>query len=424
MFKKKGEEKSMFRAVKFEITPTSKQLECILRISGICRRVWNEALTERQAVFSEHIHPIYEEITSESKRVTEEGWKEKEKKELVRYLKYWLKIAFRTHPLPTYIDQQNALTEKIRSDLELQLILRSWIEQVLVELQGSFSSFISLRKKGDADALPPRVKKDGFFCDISGRSGFRVDLEDGTIRLSTSRVAGENFIFPIPNYQLEMLRNALGIKDFTLFRHERDMSKPGRFWIALAYEIPKPETTEFVPEEAVFVAIGSTRIGVVAQERQVEIPIGRPDMHWQPKIENVKVRMKELTKGSRRWKRLDKSRKKMGSLKARQQKQNRREIVQKLLKFGNHFVVTDLVIRSKPGRLADKTKSERGGILGLNWAAQNSGAIGALVAQLVIKAEEQGGTVQKHPMTVATEDKIKTARLLKESFLACQHNTG
>lgn len=411
MFVGKGKNSTLFRAVKFEIKPETEALNALLVISGICRTVWNESLAEIQAVFDTHLKPIYDKLHSAT--VSEE-----EKKALQDAIKK----AYTDHPMPTYIDQQNALTEKIPANPKLQSIVRSWIEQVLVELHGSYLSFVSLRKKGDRDAKVPRAKKEGFFCDVSGRSGFKVDLPGGFIVLSTQRLTDSKLKFGIPPYQLNLLRNALAIKDFTLFRDERDLTKPGRFWISVAYEIPKPETKELVPEEMVFIALGSTKLGVVSPSKQTEIPIGRPDMYWQPKIESVKARMKGCDKGSRKWERLNGARNRMEVLKSRQQKLNRREIVQKLMQCGTHFVVTDLVVRSKPGKLADKSKQERGGVLGLNWTAQNSGAFGGLVAQLVIKSSERGGTVRRHPMPLIEGgerlSKVQSANLLREDFLA------
>ena len=90
---------------------------------------------------------------------------------------------------------------------------------------------------------------------------------------------------------------------------------------------------------------------------------------------------------------------------ARQQTQDRREVVaidliEKTIEnvirgHGVHFVVTDLRIRSKEGKLADSEAAERGGPLGLNWSAQNTGAIGYLARWLETKAPEYGGSVRK-----------------------------
>ena len=110
-----------------------------------------------------------------------------------------------------------------------------------------------------------------------------------------------------------------------------------------------------------------------------------------------------------------------------QQKLDRREIVSRgLLSHGVHFVVTDLVVRSKKGKLADGQNQERGGSLGLNWSAQNTGSIGFLVEWLSEKVREQGGTVRKHKLVGPFPDgqghevKLPMVRLLREQFLQTQ----
>ena len=121
---------------------------------------------------------------------------------------------------------------------------------------------------------------------------------------------------------------------------------------------------------------------------------------------------------------------------ARQQKQDRREVVaidlvEQIVEnivsgHGVHFVVTDLEVRSKKGALADSSKKERGGSLGLNWMAQNTGTIAYLAQWLGQKAQEQGGTVRKHKLPYEAlprglpeghENKIKMAHALRNDFL-------
>ena len=97
----------------------------------------------------------------------------------------------------------------------------------------------------------------------------------------------------------------------------------------------------------------------------------------------------------------------------------------KLLGHGRHFVVTDLVVRSKEGKLADTEQAGRGGMLGLNWSAQNTGAIGLLVRWLEEKVKEHGGSVRKHTLPAVLprlpqapdERKIPLAHVLRDDFL-------
>lgn len=504
------------RALVFEIQPAPEEVSVLFQMSNACRHIWNLALGERNKIFEAKMRPIYQEIAEAGKQGN---------KERVRALRLKLKKAYKNHPLPTMNSQQPKLKDWIT---EVRGMPYSIAHQTLVELHGTIKSFEQLRKKGDPDAKPPRLKEEEkFFCEISGRSGFQIDLKKAEFTLSFGKNQPK-MTFRIPTYQrdllqeaqrgkaervaktvaeierriaqleataksedLENLREQLGwlqgdavrqiAKDYTITRQPRDMSQPGRFLIALAFDVAKPKTKEFVPEEAVYVALGATRIGVVfppkspmhksfqrvilrvpdrsltpagverkrkaekgryrqsAKQRrynalvqkmfkgEMEIPLNRPDMHWQPKIEKIKKQMEGVAKGSKHWEDLDATRRRLERLKSNQQKKDRREVVQRLLQLGTHFVVTDLVIRSKDGRLADGTKPERGGPLGLNWGAQNTGAIAALVFQLVQKSAEKGGTVRKHPMppspTGERMDKIQAAHLLRKDFLSSQPNS-
>ena len=144
------------------------------------------------------------------------------------------------------------------------------------------------------------------------------------------------------------------------------------------------------------------------------------------------------------WRKLNKHRQKMFDIMSRQQEQNQEEVVARklivrnqaepeevamdtLMGHGKHFVLTELVVRSKEGKLADGMKKERGGSLGLNWSAQNTGSLARLVMQLEEKVKECGGSVRKHklvlsqyPPGIGAENKLWMARKLKESFLATQ----
>ena len=110
----------------------------------------------------------------------------------------------------------------------------------------------------------------------------------------------------------------------------------------------------------------------------------------------------------------------MYELMARQQKLSQRELAIKLIRrHGVHFVVTEIVVRSKDGKLADRTKPERRGDLGLNWAAQNTGALSYLVLWLEGKVKERGGTVVRRklvldePPVAESLDAIKLLRAHK-----------
>lgn len=407
----KGKKKdTLYRVVKFEIHLNEGQLAILRKVGDNLWQVWNEALEERQKFFETYIVPIYEEL---KKAVPAEAVG----------LRARLKAAYQDHNV-TLFDQINALTAR-RKIGSFCHVPRNWQEETLDTLDGAYKSFLALRRNGDYDARPPRSRGEWEFCEIPGRFGFKI--VDGVFRLSCGDIGdGATFDFPIPEYAKGQLARALAVKKFTLYRDERDMRKPGRFWVSLAYELEKPETKPFTPEEAVYVSLGASSIGVVSPKGAEVIELWRSDKHWKPNTDTVNERMKKCKKGSRKWRKRHAARQKMFRLMGAQQKQDRREVVARdLLRHGIHFIVSDLVVRSKKGKLADGSKLERGGALGLNWSAQNTRSIGYLVQWLEEKAKEHGGTVHKHhlppervPQGSGRENKIPMALALRDDFLA------
>lgn len=419
----KGQNKeTLYRVVKFQIFPTEAEIEALKNVSDNLRAVWNEALNERQLAFDRHVSPIYQQI------------KELKDSRQQKTLQGKLPQAYKQARV-TLFDQINALTLKRRNNDASRVVPRNWQEETLDTLEGSFKSFVSLRKKGDPNARPPRERREQCFMEIPGRTGFKlIETSEGlACKLSLRKIAPSlDFTYPIPAYQQEKLADAKRVKKFTLFRTTEKVSGKDRYWISLAYEINKPEPEEFDPDGAVFIALGASSIGVSSAKGDFYVKLRRPDLYWKPKIEAVATRMDNvyLKKGSKRWRRRKAAHARMNQLMARQKKQYVREVVSYLLKlnqFGRHFVVTDMVIRSKKGRLADGTKPERGGSpTGLNWSAQNTGSIASLVAQLQVKAPEYGGTVTKFPLQLnlneipvarGYENKVEMARLLREKFI-------
>ena len=398
----------LYRTEKFEIRLTRDEFYSLLEVSKVMHRVFNEALAERQQIFNKHLAPLYATL------------KEVVNGDDIKDIKGKIRKAYSEHSA-TLFDQINALTSKRREEETFSSVPRNWQEETLDQLDGAYKSFITLRKNGDYDARPPRSQEEGFFHKIPGRYGFKI--VDRKFFLS----AGENrkFVFPIPDYQGERLRQAVKFKKFELYRDETDLSKRGRFWVSVAYELPAQVVTVFEPEQAVYLALGASSLGVISSVKEEVIPLWRSDKHWVLKIDEVERRMKKRLKNSSGWNKLHSARRRMQMISARQRLQDEREVVDYLLdNHGRHFVITKLIVRSKDGKLADKEKPKRGGRLGLNWAAQNTGSLSRLVLQLEEKVKERGGSVRKHklvldelPPGIGETNKIWIARKLRESFL-------
>lgn len=411
----KGQKREvLYRVVKFELHLSSLEIELLQKVSDNLMLVWDDALRERQALFEKHIAPFYEQLKNAGTDTARTGELRKE-----------LSRAYTEHRI-TLFDQINALTPRRTADSVFASVPRNWQEETLDALNGAHRSFLSLRKKGDRNARPPCLRDAFDFHEISGRFGFKI--HEGFCELSCGKIGlGRVLRFPIPEHQRCKLGSALSVKKFTLYRDERDIRKPGKFWISLAYEILKPKTLPFNPEEAVYVSLGASSLGIISPKGEEVVALWRPDKHWKPKIDALEERMKRCVKGSRAWRKRNAARLTISRTMAAQQKQDQREVVaRELLDHGVHFVVSDIIIRSKKGMLADSSKPERRGALGLNWSAQNTGSMAYLVQWLTEKAQEHGGSVRKHqpksppPVGKGHENKIAMARRLRASFLASQ----
>ncbi len=433
----KGQKKEgvLMRTEKWELKLDTEQEKLLVRVSDSLREIYNWGLEQWMGAYRE--------------------WREQKKAGVEKP-----NIRF-----PTFFDEVNQLTAMKKVDEAAGLfrarVPRNWKEETLDALHGGLSSFFSLVKKGDRDARPPKPRNELRFSAIPGRSGFSIKgvARDKYLVLAPNIFKEEEELtFPIPGeYQALMLARASRELKFIISRDEPWLSKPGRYWISLSYEIPKPEQKPFVPEEAVYIALGASSIGVVSPRGEEVIPLWRSDKHWKPEIDTVEAILKgkrrsevaaiasgkpranrrsALTKGSKTWRRLQKSRGEMFRIMGAQQTQDRREVVaidliekvagNLIYGHGVHFVVSELVVRSKEGKLADASKEERGGPLGLNWSAQNTGSIGYLARWLEEKAPEYGGTVRKHKLPYEAlpdelpeghENKIPMARALRDDFL-------
>jgi putative transposase len=421
MAKAKGKDTKevLYRTAKWELKASAEQAALLIRASDGLREIYNWGLAAWMAE--------YEKYRQEKKADPE---------------------AKPATKLPSLFDQINLLTtlgeEDRKAGLARGTLPRNWKEETLDALHGALGSFFALVKNGDRDARPPRPRSEKYFSAIPGRSGFA--LKKGRIVLAPNIFGADTLSFPIPaRYQAAMLARATKLKKFVIARDERDLAKPGKLWVSVSYEIEKPEPRPFVSEEAVFVSLGASSVGVISPKGEEVLELWRSDKHWKPLADAAGSRCEGreakagpgiATRGSRKWRKRQAARAKMLRIMAAQQTQDRRELVARELiekvidnlvtGHGVHFVVTDLVVRSKKGKLADGRKESRGGPLGLNWSAQNTGAIGYLAQWLEEKAAEHGGTVRKHrlprealPADLPTghANKLLIARALKDDFL-------
>lgn len=337
----------------------------------------------------------------------------------------------------------------------------NWVLETFRAVSGGYKSFFSLVKRGDKDARSPGEVPEWLFQAIPG--ALNAGSRKGSRIVLAPQIFPDMLQFAIPEYQMTQLGRASRLSKFIIKREKRDLRRKSRFTLSISYEIEQPGEQPFVPEQAAFIALGASSIGVVSPFGEKTISLWRPDLHWKPRTDavggNAKALVKngKVRKGSRKHRDLQHAFRTMFDLLANQQTLDRREVVagslihrekevplsKKERRFrrkhgksledgtrtvatghGLHFVVTELVVRSKEGKLADGDNPSRGGPLGPNWQAQNTGALAYLVQQLTNKAKERGGSVRRFPLDASflafgmgDEKKILIARALRDQFL-------
>lgn len=430
MFHKKRDD-IFIRTVAWPIKVDDATVEVLRKISDHHWQLWSDAIGERQSAFDENLAPLYAQM-----RVA----KERNDPAEVKRIKTALAEAFKRH-MPDAVSQINSLTPRRARDREFARMPRNWQEETIKIVDGAYKSFMALRKAGDMDARPPQIRSEWDFCEVRGRSGFKVKGHE--LVLSLGGFAGHDTLtFRVNSYQRAQLAHASDkgrLKSFSLYRKPRDLREKGAFWLSVTFDLPRPQAEQFDPKKAVYIALGASHLGVVSPQGEEVVHLWRPDFYWKPEIENVFVQrgvatssdpstLIPVTKGSRRWRRRNAARQKKFRKMSGLQRHDRRNIPHELMsEHGVHFVVSEVVVRSKEGKLADGSKPERGGSLGLNWSAQNTGSFQLLVAQLTEKAKECGGSVREYRLPrssvpqgfgKAGENKIAMARALRESFLS------
>ena len=432
---KKNKAPALYRAAKFEVKPTPEQLAAITTISDQLRVLWNLAVQRREQAYETHVAPLYAQL-----KLADASEDELRAKALRQQIK-----EAAQHPdvknNATSMSQQRTLLTPLRAEDEAQRrVPRVWQDACLNTVEASFKSYFKQKKRGDPDARRPREKGEDRFQEIAADKvqGFKLADDLSTITLRCKHIAPDSVMtFPIPAYQQEQLRSGTPRK-FILFR---DRNK--RFWISVAYCFPEPEQQPVIlsgkDANIVYLSLGAEGIGVSAppvagstERREFVINLWRPDKHWKPKIDSVSQRMKKLyrkgaEKQSRKYGKLRLARSNMFDKLQAQQKQHQREVVQRLLALGPnlHFVVQELVVRSKEGKLADSSQADRRGTLGKNWSAQNTGTLANLLARLKIKASERGSRVEtfalQSPYPYSANymrRKVLMARTLRDQYLA------
>ena len=243
---------------KFSIDITEEQEVVAWILSEKCRLIYNFALSHREAIYKETGVP------------------------------------------PTYTMQQNDLPELKIKYPEYEWVHSKVLQMVLHHLHDDYSSFISKICNGDETARPPGYKGIDYFTTMTwNQSGFKI--EDGYIILSHYYNDGKkNYVelkFKIPNnlmnntdIDLHVMYGFEKIKQITLFRDDPFRKKKGQFYLSVTYDYPAFPPKDNGLYQAIDLGIGKTVCAVNMEAKFFEIKNPRPDLYWNPIIDEIQAR--------------------------------------------------------------------------------------------------------------------------------------
>ncbi len=376
---KRKKEEMIQRTAKWPLSLSPEQEALIVKVSDGLREWYNWALDTEKSAYETHRAALKEDPEAKPKRED-------------------IPVRNRSlHPVRP-LRGQDASDGLFRAKVPA-----NWVLETFKAAVAGYKSFFALVKNGDPDARTPKSRDAGYFQAIPGCSAFSKkgnrmvlapeifgpDTLAFLIRRSTRRRCSR-VRYGWRSSSSAATSRAWPSQDASSFPYRTR----SRFLSRSRSRRKKRRTSRSVPR-----ASASFR-----RQARKSSPLWRADAHWKPRTDAIQASLgrpagtpghpRALKKGSLKWRKLEAKRRGMFRIMGEQQKIDRREVVAiELLDVLDgiargcvHFVVTDLVVRSKEGKLADSSKEERGGNLGLNWAAQNTGTIAYLVQWLTEKA--------------------------------------
>ncbi|MFA5408898.1 MAG: transposase [Bacilli bacterium] len=277
-----------------------------------------------------------------------------------------------------YVQQANALPDLKKKYPEYTWVYSKVLQTTLKSLDDNFKSFFALRQNGDEDARPPGFKGKDHFCTLRyNQSGFRI--REGKIRVS-------HFYNDVPlEFDLPPDQVLVNVKQVDLFYDDQK----GAYYVSIVHEIQPDQ--KYV-DNGFYQAwdLGVTKhVAVNSAGKFLEVTNARPDRYWNPKIDAMQSRRDHCRKKSRKWKNLNRIKRKMERKRSNQLKDFQHKVSKKLVENtrANTILVGDLSVKQMP---QSKQASK-----GLNRATQNTGSLSRFTGFLTYKATLAGKRVIK-----------------------------
>ncbi len=329
----------MHVASKIKIQVTSEQEDVLWHLSEKCRLVYNFALAERNRNYLEN--------------------KDRSDKQYLGY-----------------VQQANALPDLKKKYPEYKWVYSKVLQTTLKSLDDNFKSFFALRQNGDEGANPPRFKGRDHFCTLRyNQSGFKI--EGNRIRFS-------HFYNDVPLiFALPEGSQFVNVKQVDLFYDDLK----GAYYVSIVYEVQQKQEYR---DNGLYQAfdLGVTRhVGVNSHGKFIEFPVVRPDRYWKVPIAELQARRDHCKKKSRKWRTLNRLKRKCERKQSNQIKDFQHKLSKKLVENTRAatILVGDLSVKQMP-RSKQATP-------GLNRSTQNTGHLSRFIGFLTYKAALAGKSV-------------------------------
>jgi putative transposase len=238
-------------------------------------------------------------------------------------------------------------------------------------------------------AKPPRFKgKKHFITMVYNQSGFRVEND---------RVILSHFCNDVPlEFAIPEAFSFGEVYQVSVFMDGED------FYLSVVYEKPEKVYADNGLYQAVDLGINKIVTAVNMRGKFLEIKNPGIDRYWQPKIAEVQSKRDHCRRGSRKWNRYNKKKRKMQKKCSNQIKDSQHKLSRKIgdNTGANTIITGNLSVKN----MAQSDKVPKGMKKGLNRASQNTGYLSRFAGFLTYKAKLAG----KRVIEISEKDTTKT----------------
>jgi putative transposase len=279
----------------------------------------------------------------------------------------------------TYQQQSKSLLGIKCKYPEYRWVYSKVLQQVVKKLDENFRSFLSLLKKGDTNARPPRFKGKYFFFTLCyNQSGFKFNNRMLSLSHKHPSCIPLDFIMSHPYKGTEHIKQ-IEVKQ------ERD----AKWFVCITFTMESLPYKDNGLYQAIDLGVSNIVSAVNLHFKFVQIKNRRPDMFWKRKVEQVQSKRDHCKQYSHRWEQYNTKLVRMKRKCANQMRDYQHKISKKIVENtrANTIIIGDLNVK----RMAKKRQGTGNGrntkaCKTLHYSIHNTGSLGRFAQFLTYKA--------------------------------------